>query len=154
MKKRPASAARTKRWRENALKRKDAEARKKKNVQTRARRAARKGKPYQTMSPKLEHVAAAAYAAEAAAYAAEGKSEKAMEWAESAYERAGNAHEAAVSAHERADEAKEDAATAYAMAIENNRKIISLEGEVKTRLKSFAETQALTKSTDTKAPSL
>jgi hypothetical protein len=67
MKKRPASAARTKRWRENALKRKDAEARKKKNVQTRARRAARKGKPYQTMSPKLEHVAAAAYAAEAAA---------------------------------------------------------------------------------------
>ena len=62
--------------------------------------------------------------------------------------------EAAVSAHERADEAKEDAATAYAMAIENNRKVISLEGEVKTRLKSFAETQALTKSTDSKAPSL
>ena len=150
MKKRPSSAARTKRWRENALKRKDAEARKKKNVQTRARRAARKGEPYQTMSPKLEHVAAAAYAA----YAAEGKSKKAMEWAESAYERAGNAHEAAVSARERADEAKEDAATAYAVAIENNRKIISLEGEVKTGLKSFAETQALTKSTDTKAPSL
>ena len=154
IKKRPASAARTKRWRENALKRKDAEVRQKKNVQTRARRSARKGKPYQTKSPKLQHVAAAAYAAEAAAYAAEGKSEKAMEWAESAYKRASNAHEAAVSAHERADEAKEDAATAYAMAIENNRKVISLEGEVKTRLKSFAETQALTKSTDSKAPSL
>ena len=154
IKKRPASAARTKRWRENALKRKDAEARQKKNVQTRARRAARNGSPYQTRSPKLQDVAAAAYAAEAAACAAEGKSKKAIEYAESAYERAGEAHEAAVSAHERADEAKEDAATAYAMAIENNRKVISLEGEVKTRLKSFAETQALTKSTDSKAPSL
>ena len=64
MKKRPASAARTKRWRENALKRKNAL----KNVRTRARRSARKGKPYQTKSPKLQHVAAAAYAAEAAAY--------------------------------------------------------------------------------------
>ena len=67
MKKRPASAARTKIWRENALQRKDAKARQKKNVRNRARRAARNGKPYQTTSPKLRDVAAAAYAAEAAA---------------------------------------------------------------------------------------
>ena len=40
------------------------------------------------------------------------------------------------------------------MAKENNKKIIALEGEVKTGLKSFAETQALTKSTGTQAPSL
>ena len=83
-------------WRENIRKEADSHEiarwkvqRKKENVQTRARQAARNGLPYQTKWQELEDVAAAAYAAEE-------KGTKAMERADSAHETAADsAHEAA-----------------------------------------------------------
>ena len=87
-------------WREIVRKEADRKKvhKKKENVQTRARRAARNGLPYRTRGPELVDVAASAYAAEV-------KSEEAME-------RADSAHEAADHAHEAADEAKKAAAGA------------------------------------------
>ena len=88
--KRPAMtswAAATRRWREKVLMKKEQKT--KKNVLEKARRAARNGLRYQTKLPKLEGVAAAAYAA------AEANSRKAMERADSAHEAADSAHEAA-----------------------------------------------------------
>ena len=129
--KRPSSVARVKAWRENAARNKSK--RKKENVLANARRAARNGLPYQTKWPELEDVAAAAYAAEAIV-----KSTEAMN-------RADSAHEAAASAHEAADEAKKEAAYAHTMAIQNSKRIISLEAEVKIGSKTLAETAARAK---------
>ena len=116
-------------WRENVRKRK--KEKQKKNVQARARQAARSGLPYQPQGPELADVAAHAYAAEV-------KSIKAME-------RADSAHEVADSAHEAADEAKKDAAGARVMALQNSKRITSLEGQLKTGLETFAETAARAK---------
>ena len=116
-------------WRENVRKRK--KEKKKENVQARARQAARSGLPYQPKVPELADVAAHAYAAEV-------KSIKAME-------RADSAHEAADSAHEAADEAKKDAAGARVMALQNSKRITSLESQLKTGLETFAETAARAK---------
>jgi len=98
-----------------------AECQQKKNVRYQARQAARKGKPYQTKSPKYVEVAAAAYTA--AAYA--------KERADCAHERAGKAQAAADSAHEAANKAQEDAGDARAIALETDKRITSLEGQVR-----------------------
>ena len=87
--------------------------------------------PYQTKSPELGDVAAAAYAAEV-------KSIKAME-------RADSAHEAADRAHEAADEAKKEAACAHNMAVQNSKRITSLEELGWTAAKTLAETAARAK---------
>ena len=87
---------------------------KKNNVLFKARRAASNGKKYQTKSPNLVDVAAAAYAAKVEAY----------------------------SARQAADEAKKDAADARAIGIENRKRIIALEGEVIAGKKALNETAA------------
>ena len=113
--KRPAmtsAAVRKRRYRENVLTNK--EQTKKKNVLARARQAASNGKKYQTKSPNLVDVAAAAYAAKVEAY----------------------------SARQAADEAKKDAADARAIGIENRKRIIVLEGEVIAGKKALNETAA------------
>ena len=117
------SAERQKAWRESRRQEAVSLKRKKQNVLVRARQAARNGLPYQTKSPMFGDVAAAAYAAEE-------QSRKATERADKAHERAVSAHAAADSANEAADKAKEDAADARAMAIENNKLITCLAGEV------------------------
>ena len=93
------------------------EQKKKNNVLAKARRAASNGKKYQTKSPNLVDVAAAAYAAKVEAY----------------------------SARQAADEAKEDASAARALGLENHKRITLLVGQVKTGLDSWAETAALAK---------
>ena len=114
--KRPAmtssAAVRKRRSREKVLTNK--EQKKKNNVLAKARRAASNGKKYQTKSPNLVDVAAAAYAAKVEAY----------------------------SARQAADEAKEDAADARAIGIENRKRIIVLEGEVIAGKKALNETAA------------
>ena len=125
--KRPSSgcginpAARSKACRERKKLQIATEYKQKQNVRHKARRAASKGKPYQTKSPKYVEVAAAAYTA--AAYA--------KERADCAHERAGKAQAAADSAHEAANKAQEDAGDARAIALETDKRITSLEGEVR-----------------------
>ena len=105
-------AVRKRRYREKVLMNK--EHKKKKNVLTKAKRAASDGVPYRTKSLNLVDVAADAYAAKVAAN----------------------------SARQAADEAKKDAAEAKAIGLENCRRIIVLEGEVRAEKKSLAETAA------------
>ena len=100
-------------WREN-VRNKTAQKKvqkQKENVEARARRAARKGLPYQTTCAELTDLAVAAYAR--------------------AMQRANSAHETADKALEAADEAKKDAA-------QNSKRITTLEGKVKTGLETLA----------------
>ena len=126
--KRPSSgcgvnpAARSKAYRDRKkLQITAAEGQQKRNVRYQARQAASKGKSYQTKSPKLAEMAAAAYTE--AAYA--------RKRADCAHEGARKAHAAADSAREAADKAQEDAGDARMIALETDKRITSLEGEVR-----------------------
>ena len=125
--KRPSSgyginpAARSKAYRERKKLQITAEGQQKRNVRYKARQAASKGRSYQTKSPKLAEVAAAAYTE--AAYA--------RKRADCAHEGARKAQAAADSAREAADKAQEDAGDARMIALETDKRITSLEGEVR-----------------------